>query len=146
MKQLIHDFKFERKQAVAPIMARLMAESLPYLPADTIVTHVPTATSRVRQRGYDHARLLAKFLAKEAGLAYLPLLARVGQARQVGAKRQTRLSQLDGAFRVIGPVQKAPIVLVDDIVTTGATLATATRCLKSSGAKVVDAVVFAQKQ
>lgn len=147
-KQLIHDFKFERKQAAAEPLARLMAEALPYLPPETIITHVPTASSRARQRGYDHAELLAKALARELSLPHIALLARTGQARQVGAKRAERLDQLQDAFRFVNApeTRSAPILLVDDLVTTGGTLEAATTCLKQNGVKLVDAVVFAQKE
>jgi ComF family protein len=146
-KRLIHDFKFERAQAAAAPVARLMAEPVPYLDRQVIVTHVPTATSRVRRRGYDHARLLAGQLAKNLDLAYAPLLMRLGQTRQVGSKRSSRLAQLQGAFTVrkSGPIQGGHILLVDDIVTTGATLELAARVLKAGGAKSIDAAVFAQK-
>ncbi len=147
-RQLVHDFKFARKQAAAIPLARLMAECLPFLSDEVIVTHVPTATSRIRQRGYDHAVLLARALAREQKLPYAPLLLRQGKTRQVGASRKQRLGQLDGSFRPIKsePLKGAHILLVDDIVTTGGTLEAAARCLKQAGAKQVDAVVFAQKE
>lgn len=146
-KKLVHDLKFERRLAAVKPIARLMSESLPYLPADTIVAHVPTATSRVRKRGYDHAEKIARALAGHLNLRHEVLLARVSQTRQVGAKRAQRLSQMKGAFRPIGSqkLQKATILLVDDLTTTGATLEAAASCLKSAGAKTVNAVVFAQK-
>jgi len=61
-KELVRVFKFERKQAAAPIMARYLHEALPYL-KDRLIVAAPTATSRYRQRGYDQAKLLAKSLA-----------------------------------------------------------------------------------
>jgi ComF family protein len=147
-KLLIHDFKFERKQAAAKPIAQMMAEILPYFPPDTIVTHVPTATSRVRQRGYDHAGLLAKALAHELELSHVSLLRRTGQARQVGAKRSERLRQLDGAFHASDHARcsGSQVLLVDDLVTTGGTLESAAKTLRQAGAKTVDAVVFAQRQ
>jgi ComF family protein len=147
-KRLIHNFKFERVQDSASVIAQLMAEPVPYLDRSTIVTHVPTATTRVRQRGYDHAKLIAKELAQGLGLPYRPLLIRIGQTRQVGAKRSLRLQQLRDSFEIVGSksIHGAHILLVDDIITTGATLESAAVWLKKAGAKTVDAVVFAQKQ
>ncbi len=146
-KRLVHDFKFERKVAAAEPIAKLMIESLPYLPPDTIVTHAPTASSRVRRRGYDPADLLARSIARQLGLRQEVLLLRTTQTRQVGSKRAVRLAQMQAAFRPIHAesLQKTTILLVDDLTTTGATLEAAARCLKSAGAKKVDAVVFAQK-
>lgn len=147
-KRLIHDFKFERKQAGALPIVRLMTECLPFLSPDTIVTHVPTAPARIRQRGYDHARLLARDLAHSQDLSYASLLHRVGKTRQVGASRAQRLQQLEGAFQITKSekIRGSVILLVDDIVTTGGTLEAAARSLRQAGAKRVEAVVFAQKE
>ncbi|MBI1857058.1 ComF family protein [Candidatus Saccharibacteria bacterium] len=141
-------FKFERTQAVAPILAALTGESLPYLPENTLITHIPAATSRVRDRGYDQAKLLARYLAGSQGLPYVTVLARSGQARQVGSSRSVRLRQIEGVFRPVRGylIKGAEVLLVDDVMTTGATLEEAARTLKKAGAKRVNAVVFAHKQ
>jgi len=147
-KKLVYDYKFGRRQAAASTIARMMAQGLPYLPRDTLVVSVPTATSRQRQRGYDHAALLGRRLAEQLKLHYLPTLVRLDQSRQVGADRLTRRSQLLSTHRVTGAglIVDARILLVDDIVTTGASLETTARVLKSAGAAHIDAAVFAQKQ
>lgn len=146
-RNLLQKFKFERGQAAAKTIAELMHEALPYFVPDTLIVPVPTATSRVRGRGYDHAKLLAKELAKITQLCHEPLILRLGQTRQVGAKRQTRMDQLEGAFGLKKQdIKGKRILLVDDVVTTGATLEEAAKVLKQSGAKTIDAVVFAQKR
>lgn len=147
-KQLIWRLKFNRSPAAAEPIANLMTEALPWLSPDTIVVHVPTATSRRRQRGYDHSELIAKGLARQLCLKYGTLLTRSGQTRQVGAKRDTRIKQLQNAFRAEKSylIKGSSILLVDDIVTTGSTIEAAARVLKKSGAKSVNAAVFAQKQ
>ena len=146
-KQLIHDFKFTRKQAAAEPIARLMDDTLPFLPPKFVVMYVPTVTSRMRTRGYDQAKLLAQAVATHRSLRMVSGLARHGQARQVGATRQQRLTQLDTAFRVSKPddIRGASVLLVDDLVTTGATLEAVAKCLRQAGAGPVSAVVFAQK-
>lgn len=146
-KQLVHDLKFERKQAAAEPVAQLMAEPLPFLPKETIIVHVPTATSRVRRRGYDQAEKISRSLAQQLHLRNQTLLIRITQSRQVGARRSQRISQMRDAFMAVRSdmVQNASILLVDDLTTTGATLEAAARELKSAGAKTVSAVVFAQK-
>jgi competence protein ComFC len=146
-KHLLYKLKFERASAAAGPLATLMSEALPYLESSVLVTSVPTASSRVRQRGYDHAKLLGEDLAATRGLSYGVLLARIGQTRQVGANRNQRKQQLSDAFRPISTRCKGrDVLLVDDVVTTGTTLEEAARCLRRAGARSVRAVVFAQKQ
>jgi ComF family protein len=120
----------------------------PLLPAepDVMVVPVPTATSRVRGRGYDQAKLLARELSRQARLPYLDCLVRSGHTHQVGASRYQRLSQLEGAFRLKDSkkVRGTRILLIDDVMTTGATLETAAGLLKAGGAGQVAAMVFAQ--
>lgn len=145
--QLVGRLKFARTQAAASIIARIMDDRLPSFPSDTVVVHVPTATQRVRQRGYDQAQLIAHEVARFRELPYQPLLRRLGKTRQVGANRQERLRQLQTAYYCPRPqlVNGKRIILVDDVLTTGATIETAAKVLKSAGAVEVSAVLFAQK-
>ncbi|MES2971717.1 MAG: phosphoribosyltransferase family protein [Patescibacteria group bacterium] len=147
-KELLRLYKFERTRAAANIIAHAMEEMLPYLSDDIIVIAVPTATSRVRQRGYDHAALLARAIAGKRKLLWVPALANLAQTRQVGANRQKRLEQLEDNFLVTKPeiIKGSHILLIDDVLTTGATLETAAKALKQAGAKTVDALIFAQRQ
>lgn len=146
-KKLVQELKFGYKRQVAEVIATCLSDHMPYLTPDIVVTHVPTASNRVRQRGFDHAQLIAKQLAQHRELTYQPLLCRFGKTRQVGAKRDIRLKQLQNAFDVANPgkVAKKTVVLVDDVITTGATLETAARLLKRAGAKQVYGAVFSQK-
>lgn len=144
-RRLLHVYKFERAQAASIQISYFMSQ-LPAA-ADSIIVSVPTASSRVRERGYDHASLLAKELARLAGRPYASSLHRLNQTRQVGTKRSERLSQLRGMLRVSrdSRIRGASILLVDDVVTTGATLEEAARVLKTAGAKTISAIVFAQR-
>lgn len=147
-KALLAGLKFERQRAAAVPIARFTGEALPFLHADTIVTHIPTITRHVRQRGYDHAQLIAASLAQAIDRPPRELLRRVGQQHQVGSSRQDRLTQLKDAFvvRGVSEVKGARVLLVDDVFTTGGTLMAAAKVLRDAGAKSVDAVVFAQKE
>ncbi len=145
-KQLVQRLKFERAKQAAQILADQLGDQLPILPAHIIVVHIPTAASRVRGRGYDQARLMARSLSAARGWAYAPLLIRRGKARQLGASRQARFKQIQEAFYVPRPrrVVGAHILLVDDVLTTGATVEAAARVLKNAGAQTIDAAIFAQ--
>lgn len=145
-KELIRRFKFDRAKAAAGPVAAAIEASLPDLPPETLVSHIPTANSRIRVRGYDQAELIAKILAKDRGWQHQTLLLRRGSTRQVGVGRVDRFSQIESALLPLKPqkINKARILLVDDVTTTGATLEAAAKILKKAGAKSVDAVVFAQ--
>ncbi|MCA9327581.1 ComF family protein [Candidatus Saccharibacteria bacterium] len=145
-KQLLHQTKYERAQAGVHEMAAMMVSLLPTTAEGIVLVPVPTATRRVRQRGYDQSVVLARELSRESGLPRAHFLRRVGQAHQVGSGRKARIAHLANAFRVVrqGQLQGAHIVLVDDVITTGATLETAAKLLKKAGAARVDAIVFSQ--
>ncbi|MGH7158296.1 MAG: ComF family protein [Candidatus Saccharimonadales bacterium] len=140
-KELVRKIKFERLRMGAEPIADLLA-ALRYEP-DEVIAHIPTATSRVRQRGYDQAALIARGISRRTGLVHASLLARLGQQRQVGKSRKERKAQMNELFFVVGNVKNRNIILVDDVVTTGATLEACASALKIAGAKRVSAVVFA---
>lgn len=146
-RQVTHAMKFRRNLSAARLIGQFLDEQLPHFPSSTLVTHVPTATVRRRQRGYDQAELIARTFAKRRGIPHKTLLARSGQARQVGAKRKDRKEQLRGAFRVTDPasVIDRQVLLIDDITTTGATLEEAAKIMREAGSKRPMAAVFAQK-
>lgn len=145
-QSLIWYLKFEGAQAVARELARFMAPNAAQARPDTAIVPLPTASSRVRRRGYDQAKLLAKEISRQTGLPLLDALKRYGQAHQVGASRQQRLRQLNAAFTVRGrmSLMAERVILVDDVTTTGASLEAAAAALKRAGAKHIEAVVFAQ--
>jgi ComF family protein len=146
-RDLIWRLKFAGARAAVEQIVRCMQPGLSGLiTPDALIVPVPTATSRVRQRGYDQAKLLARQLAARSRVPYTDCLARHGQSHQVGATREQRLHQLQRAFRVTRrrTVHKAHIILIDDVLTTGATLEAAAHALKLAGVRHVDAAVFAQ--
>lgn len=147
-KDLVYGLKFARARAAAQLIASLLDETVPALPAGTVVTYIPTASSRVRLRGYDQARLIAQAFAGTRGLDMKPLLRRQGQSRQVGADRKHRLEQAAKNYVATetSSIKNKEVLIIDDILTTGATLESAAKVLKKAGAKQLHAAVFAQKQ
>ncbi len=144
-KQLIWLLKFGGAQAAVRPMADCLARLVP-AGTPVVIVPVPTATSRQRRRGYDQATLLARELSRHCGVMYLPCLRRLGQAHQVGAGRAQRLAQLADAFEVARPlrVRGKHILLIDDVITTGATFEAAAEAMLAAGADSVSALAFAR--
>lgn len=143
-KDLVWKLKFAHAPAAAESIAHIIRDRVVF--DDAILVYVPTATARVRQRGFDQALLIGRQLSRTTGLPNRSYLRRMGQARQVGAGKRERTEHLKTAFRAVNEptLQGAHIILVDDVLTSGATLEAAARTLKTAGAGRIDAVVFAQ--
>ena len=144
VKDLLRRLKFERAAAAADLLAEALAAKCS--PGENlIVTYVPTANQRVRMRGYDQSALIAKQLARLLNRPFIPCLARSGQQRQLGQTRQVRTKQMADTFRPVRPYvfQNKHVLIVDDVLTTGATCEAAAKALKAAGAKRVSAAVFA---
>ena len=146
LKDLVYAMKFNRRRAYARAFGELLAETVPYLPEDTIVVPVPTASKRIRQRGFGQAVLLAQSFSKKRKLQLLQPLARVSQVDQIGKRRSERMKQMATSLELQDSrlVENANILLIDDVLTTGATLETAATILRKAGAKHVDAAVVAR--
>ena len=146
LKDLIKCVKFERAQAGANVLADLLPQRFSGQAHGFQVVPVPTTPRRQRQRGYDQAKLIARRYAKKARLPYCDILQRSGTRRQLGASRQERLRQLQGVFSVRSQKKDlaTPVLLVDDVVTTGATIEEAAHTLRAQGYRHVSALLVAQ--
>jgi ComF family protein len=143
-KDLVQALKFGRKKAASKVLAAVLARQV--VNRDyTHLVHLPTASRRIRMRGYDQAELMARELAALLDIPCVPLLVRTGQQRQLGQGRAVRMQQMRQAFRIAdeSKMRGARILLIDDVLTTGASLEGAAVALKKAGAVRVDAAVFA---
>lgn len=146
IKQLILNLKYQRTRAAADCLAGILDGHISRFLKFDLVTSVPITTNRARQRGYNQAELIAKPLAKRLGTPYLQTLSRLGQTRQVGTERKARLQQMAHTMYVYKPqkVKGMGILLIDDVITTGATITEAARALKAAGAKYIWAAAVAK--
>ena len=117
------------------------------MPPSTVLVPVPLTAQRLVERGYNQAALLAATIARQLGLAHRPqALRRLNQAsHQVGSNKAARAQQVSGIFaanpRNIG---NADVVLVDDVVTTGATANACAAALTAVGARVIAVAAIAR--
>lgn len=148
--QAIGQFKFQGDPGWAGTLATLirsMPWAEPALEAADIVLPVPLSHARLQERGFNQALLLARHLAphKSDASVLLRVVATVAQTQLTRAKR---LENLRGAF-MVDPLRRAAIegrrvVVVDDVMTTGATLHAAAHALRQAGAHHVCAIVIAR--
>lgn len=97
------------------------------------VTAVPLHPSRVRERGYDQSETIARAVARVLDVPYRTTLHRVRPTRsQVGLARDERRRNVDGAFRAVASV-RYPVLLVDDVLTSGATTDACVAALEAAG-------------
>jgi ComF family protein len=151
VRQLTHWLKYsDRLELAGPLgawMARAGAELL--AEADLLVP-VPLHRRRLMARRFNQANALAQAVSAASGVPVDPFaLARVkATPSQVGLSRSQRAINLQGAFRVpeelAARVEGRAIILVDDVMTSGATVNAASRALLRGGAKQVDVLVFAR--
>jgi competence protein ComFC len=142
----VHDLigllKYHRQRDAATVLAATLTPLLDPTRFD-VVTSVPVATSRLRQRGYNQSELIAQSVARVLALPYRPLLRRLRNTQQVGKSRHQRLEQVGGLFvaRVTSPLR---ILIIDDVLTTGATLNSCAVALQAVGATEVWGAVVAR--
>ncbi|MEK7063725.1 MAG: phosphoribosyltransferase family protein [Patescibacteria group bacterium] len=114
--------------------------------AAPVVVPIPSSPRRLRERGYSQAALFASVIATEVSLRYEPhALARAERVSQVHVPRSERKKNISDAFRVphVELVEGRTILLIDDVVESGATLKDARRALLEAGAKRVIAIALA---
>ena len=145
-KKLMHAYKFDCKRAATKDIAFVMDLWLPYLEPSCIFTWVPTLSKHVRRRGFDHTKLLAKEFSSLRNLKIVATLDRIGATSQVGANKAQRKAQLKNAFAIRGKkdISGKNIILIDDVVTTGATIEACSKVLYTAGVSSVSVAAFAR--
>lgn len=143
-RDAVHALKYSGWWRAARPMADAIRRCVE-LPAGTVLVPVPLSAARERSRGYNQSAVLAEFLARALGVpvARALLRRRRDTVTQTALTPEERQANLRGAFAAAGPVRGLP-VLVDDVFTTGATLAEAARTLLDAGAGRVSGVTFAR--
>jgi len=157
-RRLVIEYKERGRQGLARPLGQLLARAVhevldaalpaasPAAAAPVVLVPVPSRAAARRARGFDHVAVLARAAAVglrggtrgPTGCAVRPLLAAsVAQRDQAGLDATARSANIRGAWRVRGAVPQGPVVLVDDVVTTGATALELARVLHEAGAVVL---------
>lgn len=143
-KELIKRLKYQQQRSIARFFGSRL--TLPDHATFDLVSFVPSDGKARRARGYNQAELLAKQFAKSHDLPLQNTLLRKKHARQVGLSRQQRLEMIQDNFVTRGDlVVGKKILLVDDVITTGATMRECAKTLKAAGASKIWGVAVAKK-
>lgn len=133
VRRRVVDMKYHGRRSLARELAHHLADAVRADGALTVdlVTWAPTSTRRRRQRGFDQAQLIARFVARELGVPCRRLLVRETRRAQTGRSRAARLA--GPRFRALSTRRPLRVLIVDDVVTTGSTLRAAAHALTTSG-------------
>ena len=150
--RLVTAFKYGRRIALGRAIGAAMAERLEQhrrqhaLPPGVVLVAVPIAPSRLARRGFDQAAVLARQVGGRCGLRVVAAgLSRVRDTRpQPGLARDERSRNLDGAMAGSAALAGRPVVLVDDVITSGATLYEAERAVRAAGGEPSLRLAFAR--
>ena len=151
VRRALHELKYSGEQRLAEPLGAAIAHRWRQIGVGgDVIAHVPVSQERLRTRGYDQAALLAREVGRELGRPAVEALARHrATVPQFELDRSMRAGNVAGAFRVRSTARTAIagrwIVLVDDVTTTGATLAACAQALLEDGAYAVSAIAMARE-
>ena len=147
LRDLIHVYKYDRVEPLAKPLGRLLALALPRDRAFDVVVPMPLHWQKRWQRGFNQSALLAREVSRRTGFPVARALRRVRNTQaQAGLTNAKRRANVSGAFRAIKPhaVRGKRVLLIDDVLTTGATASSCARALKLAGAAEVTLLTLAR--
>lgn len=151
IRRALHELKYAGEKRLAVPLGEAVARRWSRTSAGgDLLVHVPVHSERRRQRGYDQAELIARAAASALHIPAAPLLERTrATTAQFDLDRQDRATNVTGAFAVRAGTPRPSgrwVVLIDDVMTTGATLAACAEALLDAGAIGVSAVTVARER
>jgi ComF family protein len=144
LAEAINQLKFKGVKRLSKPLGNLLL-SLD-LPAIDGVVPVPLDIKRIRERGFNQSLLLSRVISKKIGVPLLMdiLLKKKLTHPQIGLSAKERLSNLKNSFEVKGNIKDLSLLLVDDVMTTGATVTECSKVLMKAGAKEVNVLALAR--
>lgn len=139
LQQLLHAFKHQKQLYLADVLAELMLSQPPVWlydqPIDAVVA-MPLSRSRLFERGFNQSRLLAQVIAQSLDCPLLSMKAirREHRMAQSMLNAMQRRVNVQGVFQIQAEVDGLNLLLIDDVITTGATMGTLAQSLKQTGA------------
>lgn len=142
--QIIHNIKYNRRTDLIKPLALVVSSKINF--EYDIVTAVPLHWLRLFKRGFNQSALLARLVAKECGFKCdLSILKKIKRtSAQVGLIQKERLENIKGAFICRKSLQDMDVLLIDDVMTTGATVNECAKVIKKAGANRVDVFTLAR--
>lgn len=143
LKETITRFKYRGDYALVEAFSTEFAtgfkNAYPAIPSTTRLVPIPLSAARLKSRAFNQAEALAKLLPYET----VSLLKRTTGEKQAKKNRQARLA-MENPFEINGEIEPAPVIIIDDIYTTGATIHHAARILKEAGCQSVASFTLAR--
>lgn len=147
LKELILKFKFKKRFDAGDELIRLIENKLIMVEKDYYVTFIPIGGDSLKNRGFNQCEYLAKELCFRNGYKLMNTLIKVKETKvQKTLRKEERLKNLSGAFDVISKelIEGKKFLLIDDVITTGATLMEAEKVLRKNGAKEIKMLTLAK--
>lgn len=146
LRKLLHEYKYNNKRAFCKVLAQIVSNNIDNTGCNYVIVPLPTSSKHRRQRGYDHILNIVRHLSKMTNCEYEMVLKRKTNFRQVGADRQTRFTQAENAFISRYPLSPdRTYIIFDDVITTGATITSAVRALRSGGARKIQILAITHR-
>lgn len=145
LRKLIHIYKYHGVETLARPLSAFLTAALPQDQRIDCIVPVPMHWWRRWKRGYNQSELLARELARSTGLPMVKALRRSrGTPPQAGLSNRERRLNLRGAISVTKPLQNRHVLLIDDVLTTGATASACGAVMKNAGAAQVLVLTLAR--
>ncbi|PKB72595.1 MAG: hypothetical protein BZY75_06140 [SAR202 cluster bacterium Io17-Chloro-G7] len=149
IRSAVYAFKYRGIKSAAPELGQLLADYLKQQPlVGDVLVPVPLHSRRLRHRGYNQSTLLAKELGKLTGIRVEPGLLTRNKDAIAQVHTTTKIQRRDnvaGSFFCTSDLSNKPVIIVDDVATTGSTLSACAAALKESGASSVWGLVLARE-